>query len=128
LLLGEEAMSATDEDDGALRAALALRLREAREFVGLSQEEVAIALRISRTAVTHIESGFRKVEAVELNRLSALYGQSVDFLLEGQAKKEDARLSFLARATQGLTQRDMDELERFAAFLRNAPKKRRNTE
>ncbi len=121
-------MSASDDDDGAERAALAQRLREAREFVGLSQEEVATALRIPRPAVTLIESGSRKVEAVELNRLSALYGQSVDFLLKGQTTKEDTRLLFLARATQGLTPRDMEELERFAAFLRNAPKKRRHTE
>lgn len=121
-------MSTLDKDDSAQRAALAQRLREAREFVRLSQEEVATALRISRTAVTHIESGARKVEAVELDRLSALYGQSVEYLLSGQARQDDSRVSFLARATQGLTQRDMEELERFAAFLRNAPKKRRNTQ
>jgi transcriptional regulator with XRE-family HTH domain len=118
-------MNKLPESDDAQRAGLAQRLREAREFVGLSQEEVATALGISRPAVTNIESGARKVEAVELDRLSALYGQSVEYLLNGEVQKSDARLAFLARATQGLTERDLGELERFASFLRNAPKSKR---
>jgi transcriptional regulator with XRE-family HTH domain len=109
-------------DPDAQRLALAQRLREAREYVGLSQDEVAGALGISRPAVTNIESGTRKVEAIELERLSALYGRSVEALLTGEAPAKDDRVAFLARATQGLSDKDMDELGRFAAFLRSAPK------
>lgn len=111
----------TDETDGR-RLQLARRLREAREFVGLSQDEVALALGISRPAVTNIEAGTRKVEAVELETLASLYGRTVQFLLNGEEKAVDTRLAFLARATQGLTERDIEELGRFASFLRNAPK------
>lgn len=106
---------------GAQRMALAQRLREAREYVGLSQDEVAAALGISRPAVTNIESATRKVEAIELEQLSGLYGRSVEALLSGDTPAKDARVAFLARATKGLSQKDLDELGRFAAFLRSAP-------
>lgn len=106
---------------------LARRLREAREYVGLSQEEVAFALAISRPAVGHIESGTRKVEAIELNKLSELYGRTVDFLLTGDTSADDTRIAFLARATKGMSDSDMDELARFAAFLKSSPKSKRRT-
>lgn len=107
------------------RLQLGRRLREAREYVGLSQEEVAFALSVSRPAIGHIESGTRKVEAFELSKLSELYGRSVDYLLTGDAPADDRRVAFLARATKGMSDGDMDELARFAAFLKNSPKSKR---
>lgn len=109
------------------RVQLGRRLREAREYVGLSQEEVAFALSISRPAVSNIEAGVRKVEAFELNKLSELYGRTVDYLLTGSAPSDDTRVAFLARATKGLSDGDLDELARFAAFLKNSPKSKRRT-
>lgn len=104
------------------RLELASRLREAREYLGMSQEEVAAALQISRPAVSNIEAGSRKIEAVELDKLGKLYGTTVDFLLTGQTETSDSRVAFLARATQGLSKGDLNELERFASFLRNSKK------
>jgi len=116
------ATGGSDEPD---RIQLGRRLREAREYVGLSQEEVAFALLVSRPAIGHIESGTRKVEAFELNKLSELYGRTVDYLLTGNAPADETRVAFLARATKGMSDRDMDELARFAAFLKNSPKSKR---
>jgi transcriptional regulator with XRE-family HTH domain len=115
-----------NEEQGRLN--LAARLREAREYVGLSQDEVAAALKVSRPAISNIEAGIRKVEALELEKLGRLYGRSVEFLLSGQAasKNDSENIAFLARATKGLSSRDLEELGRFADFLRNsskAPKK-----
>lgn len=104
---------------------LGRRLREAREYVGLSQEEVAFALSISRPAVGNIEAGSRKVEAFELSKLSELYGRSVEYLLTGNAPVEDAHVAFLARATKGMSASDLDELARFAAFLKSSSKSKR---
>jgi transcriptional regulator with XRE-family HTH domain len=119
-------MSRVDEDADELgRMQLGRRLREAREYVGLSQEEVAFALSISRPAVGNIEAGARKVEAFELSKLSELYGRTVDYLLTGDAPVGDTRVAFLARATKGLSESDLDELARFAAFLKNSPKSKR---
>ncbi|MFG6439761.1 helix-turn-helix domain-containing protein [Roseateles sp. LKC17W] len=121
-------MSGSNDDEGdADRVRLGRRLKEARDYVGLSQEEVAFALSISRPAVGNIESGSRKVEAFELNKLSELYGRTVDYLLTGDAPAEDTRVAFLARATKGLSDSDLDELARFAAFLKNSPKAKRRS-
>ena len=51
------------ESDDAWRA-LGERLREAREYVGLSQETVANALTIPRPSVSDMESGKRKVSMI----------------------------------------------------------------
>jgi len=55
---------------------LGRRLREARERVGLTQEEVARQLGIPRTAVALFEAGKRKVSGLELARLAFLYGRA----------------------------------------------------
>lgn len=106
----------------AQRAAVALRLREAREYLGLSQAEVAQALNLSRPAIANIEAGNRKVEAVELEQLATLYRQSVSYLLSGEDPigQVSDQVKFLARAVKGLTARDLDEVARFATFLRRS--------
>jgi transcriptional regulator with XRE-family HTH domain len=104
------------------RSLLARRLREAREHAGMSQEEVALTLAMSRPTVGNMETGVRKVEAVELHLLSTLYGRTVDFLLGREQPSSDTRVASLARATRGLTDQDMSELARFAKFLKSARK------
>jgi transcriptional regulator with XRE-family HTH domain len=107
------------EDQDRLR--LAERLRDAREYVGLSQDEVAHALGLSRPAVTNIESGNRKVEAMELSKLAKLYRKSAEYLMSGREPMHSAptQLAFLARAVHGLSQQDIDEVARFAEFLKH---------
>ncbi len=108
-----------DEDQ---RMAMAARLREAREYLGFSQEEVATALGVSRPAVTNIEAGSRKVEALELQKLAKLYRHSVSFLLTGAEERtvEAEQVAFAARALKGLSGKDLEEVARFADYLRNA--------
>lgn len=55
------------EGDEQERRRLGDRLREARKYLGLKQEEVAAYLKIPRTALTDIENGQRRVEAIELD-------------------------------------------------------------
>jgi len=58
---------------------LARRLKETRESLGLSQVHVACRLGIARTAISMIESGHRRVEAVMLQRLSKLYERPIGY-------------------------------------------------
>lgn len=102
--------------DGA-RKRLAERLREAREAAGLSQEDVAQKLSLPRPAISQIENGHRRVEALELARLAKLYGRSLSFFAEEEpvgAKRLDA----LHRTTAELSEKDRAEVLRFAEFLR----------
>ena len=102
------------------RQQLGARLRESREYLGLSQEDVAKYLRIPRSALSHIESGRRRIDALELKRLAELYKRPVAaFTGESQIKEgmpED--VAHLARAAERLSERDRQELSRFAEYLR----------
>ena len=113
-------VAARTDNDQEQRRQLADRLREARKYIGLKQEEVATYLKIPRTALTDIESGQRRVEVIELARLAKLYRQPVSFF----TGEDDASSGFpidvahLARKAAELSQQDRDELGRFAEYLR----------
>lgn len=70
----------------------------ARERRGLSQQAVAEALNLPRTAVTNIESGSREVSTLELTRLASLYRVAPASLLNDDSV-EDSSLE-LMRALQ----------------------------
>ena len=94
------------------------RLRQAREYLELKQEEAAEAVGLSRSALSLVENGRRKVDAVELARFAEIYGQSIE-ALTGTAETPPLPESVqaLARAATELSAEDRDELLRFAEFL-----------
>ena len=109
------------EGDEQERRRLGDRLREARKYLGLKQEEVAAYLKIPRTALTDIENGQRRVEAIELTRLARLYRQSVAYFTgEDEASASlPADVAHLARRVAALSTEDRAELSRFAEYLRS---------
>ena len=112
--------STADEADAEERRLLGGRLREARKYLGLTQEEVATYLSIPRTALPEIENGRRRVEAIELVRLAKLYRQPIGhFTGEDEASAAlPADVAHLARQVAGLSEQDRSELGRFAEYLR----------
>ncbi|MBU0502103.1 MAG: helix-turn-helix domain-containing protein, partial [Candidatus Margulisbacteria bacterium] len=60
---------------------LASRLKEMREKQEMSQEDVAKALNISRSAVSQIENAERSVSSLELTAFSRLFEVSTDYIL-----------------------------------------------
>jgi transcriptional regulator with XRE-family HTH domain len=109
------------DDKASIRAAeqqqLAERLREAREYLGLSQEAVATKTGISRPAISAIENGKRRVEALELQALAGLYRHPVDYFLAEAGTVPDG-VRAIAREAATLTVRDQEEVLRFAQFLK----------
>ena len=104
------------------RLKLAERLKAAREYLGFSQDEVAKFLGISRSALSNIETGQRRVEAVELSRLATLYKKPVTYFTSAGEVTEDALpsdVAHLARKVSALSKKDRDELSRFADFLKS---------
>ena len=100
------------------------RIREAREYLGLSQQFVAEQTGIPRVAISAIENGKRKVEALELEALARLYKYPVTYFLDGDLE-EPASIRALAREARGLTERDREEVLRFAEFLKAYGQQRR---
>lgn len=109
----------TDTD----RQMLGERLKEAREYVGLKQEDVAKKLGIPRSALSNIEAGSRKVDAIELAQLAKLYQRPVAWFTGGDSNstsnKMPEEVAHVARAAAALSQQDRAELARFADFLKS---------
>jgi transcriptional regulator with XRE-family HTH domain len=103
------------------RQHLGERLRDARKYLGLKQEEVAAYLKIPRTALVDIESGQRRVEAIELTRLAKLYKQPVSYFTgeDAVAAALPPGVAHLARQAAKLSDRDREELGRFVEYLRS---------
>lgn len=111
---------ATSPDDERARRWLGERLRQAREYLGLSQDEVARHLGMPRTALTNIENGQRRVDALELKHLADLYRHPVSHFTgeEEEAAALPADVAHLARQAAKMSVKDREELERFAEYLR----------
>ena len=105
------------------RQKLGERLKEAREYVGLKQEDVAKKLGIPRSALSNVEAGSRKVDAIELAQLAKLYQRPVAWFTGeesyGTANKMPKGVAHVARAAAALSQQDQAELARFADFLKS---------
>ena len=104
---------------------LGRRLREAREYLGLSQEFVAERLNVPRASISAMETGKRKVSSLELKQLARLYKQSIHFFLgedhfDGSDHDQDETFRALFRTTRALSTEDREQVLRFARFLRSA--------
>jgi transcriptional regulator with XRE-family HTH domain len=64
------------------------RVKRLRQEIGLSQEELASHLGISRTALSQVESGERKLSAEEAGRLAQALNVSSDVLLGLETEPE----------------------------------------
>ena len=99
------------------RAAIGTRLKEAREYLGLSQQEVADAVKISRSAISLIESGQRGVDSLELKSLAHLYQRPIGYFTGEQSNALGGEVAMLAKQVAKLSGSDRDELMRFTEYL-----------
>jgi len=102
------------------RQLLGARLKEAREYLELSQDEVARILEIPRTAISLMEAGQRKVEAIELKKLSEIYQRPIGYFTgepDVAAPPIPDAVQHLARTAAKLSDQDREELLQFARFL-----------
>lgn len=101
---------------------LAARLREAREYLNLSQQFVAGQTGLPRSAISDIERGARRVDSLELKRFAALYRLPPSHFLGEDVLEfgdSDPTTAALARATNEMAEPEKQQLLRFAQFLRN---------
>ena len=61
---------------------IGLKIKKMRVKKGLSQEELAKKLKISRVAISQIETGSRKISAEEIAKTSQLFNVTTDVLLD----------------------------------------------
>lgn len=106
-------MEAKDEKDADERAALAVRIRKWREYLGFSQENIADCLGLHRPSVSMIEAGQRKVSSDELGKLAKVFRIPVAALLGEGSQLDDKTASLVAC----LDEADRKELLTFAEYL-----------
>src|ERR1051326_7794231 len=105
---GDKQPSQTTDVD---RQILGTRLKEAREYLELSQDEVAKFLKVPRSAISLMEAGQRKGDAIELQKLAEIYQRPVSFFI-GEimpAAPIPEVVQHLARAASKLTDQDREE-------------------
>lgn len=113
-----ETSAESDQDE---RTLIGQRLLEARKYLGFTQGEVSEHLGVTRTALVEIEKGNRKIEALELKKLSKLYKQPMSHFTGEDAATSalPADIAHLARKAASLSGDDREELARFADYLQN---------
>ena len=81
------------------------QLRQARLAIGMSQADLASRVGLDRTMIAKIEAGNRRVDALELARLSLVLQVPMDYLLQPQPR-------ILSRRTQVMTEDSDTEMAR----------------
>lgn len=103
----------TDDD-----TALAGRLRTIRERLGFSQDDVASLTGQPRPVVSNWESGVRRPNSHQLDKLAKIYRTSLDELLGGRSQpKPDFESLMFRDAGERLDTKGRFEIQRFLAFL-----------
>jgi transcriptional regulator with XRE-family HTH domain len=65
---------------------IAEKLRQVRENLGLTQEQVAILLKRPQSYVSRCEMGIKRLEIRDLESFSRVYGQKISFFLAEETR------------------------------------------
>jgi transcriptional regulator with XRE-family HTH domain len=87
------------------------RMRAARLAAGLSQEELGVRAGLDRTMIVKIESGNRRIDAMELIRLSSALQVPVDFLLRPAPAVLSRRASVVTEDADTEVERESGRLD-----------------
>ena len=94
------------------------RLKAAREFLGLTQEQVASALDMTRNMVVNIENNNRTIKSDELYKFSKLYGISMEEIVSDE-KEINMNVPVIARGFDSLSDKDQQEILNLINFKNN---------
>jgi transcriptional regulator with XRE-family HTH domain len=99
---------------------IAARIVEAREYLELSQSEIAEMVGVETAEIQAIEIGTQPVSAALLTEIAKALGRGVEFFTaDVPVEKAAERTEFLARAAETLSDQDLGELQRFATYLKS---------
>lgn len=105
------------------KAAIAARLRLARQQAGLSQGQVAKLLGLHRPSVSEMEAGRRNVTIEEMSRLAQMYGVGMSWLACEDTEEpnlEKDRIELVARELAKLKPKDVERILDLLKALRSA--------
>lgn len=94
------------------------KLKAAREFLGLTQEQVASVLNMTRNMIVNIENNNRKINSDELYKFSKLYGISMEDIVSDE-KELNMNIPTFARSFVSLSEKDQQEILNLINFKNN---------
>lgn len=90
-----------------------------RKKRGLSQEDVAAYLGVSRPVISYYETATREIPLPQLEKLADLYCVDVADLIEEQTTVEQQASVAFAFRTDGLTPEDLQNMGNFQKVVKN---------
>ena len=94
------------------------KLKAAREFLGLTQEQVANTLNMTRNMIVNIENNNRAIKSDELYKFSKLYGISMEEIVSNE-KEVNMNIPIFARSFVSVSERDQQEILNLIKFKSN---------
>jgi transcriptional regulator with XRE-family HTH domain len=99
------------------KVALGLRLAQAREDAGMTQEGLGRAVNLDRTAITRLESGDRRLNVTELVEIASVLGRPLSYFVNDPLPAVVSRRQDTAHA-HATTRALDDELNQFSRDVR----------
>lgn len=99
------------------KVALGRRLAEARDVAGMTQDSVARAVGLERTAILHLEKGERNLKVPELVRIAQALGRPLSYFVEAPVPAAVSRRSAPHTAHDSTRALDV-EIDQFATDVR----------
>lgn len=101
---------------------LAARLREAREYLGLSLDLVSCTLAIPQVDITSMESSTMQPTEDQLTAFGKLYRRPLEFFKAPSRRSEcqESAEAPLLRTSSDLSEKDVAQLKQFLEFLSGA--------
>jgi transcriptional regulator with XRE-family HTH domain len=94
------------------------KLRAAREFLGLTQDQVASTLNMTRNSIVNIENNNRSIKSEELYNFSKLYGVSMEEIVS-EDTEVNMNVPAFARGFDSLSKKDQQEILNLIKFKNN---------
>lgn len=88
-----------------------------RKVQGLTQDNLASYLGVSRVQISHYERGAREISVTELNKLSDLFGVELSDLLEEDLDIQNLNLAFAFRSDN--SESDLEQIASFKKVVMN---------
>ncbi len=101
------------------------RIKQIRDFHGLSQEQFGKRLGLGRSHISLLENGKRGASERTLNDISNKYGVSRQWLLEGIGDMRSADFDFIEAVVQSMGQISDEDREIISLYLRLPLEKRK---
>ena len=93
------------------------RIRQQREHIGMTQEQLGEACDLSASFVGHIERGSRKLSVESLYELASVLDVSVDYLLFNSMLQETSLPTEISSLLQGSDKRKRQQFWRTVKVL-----------